>query len=233
MNPPRRSESDWPRRGLYAITPAEADTDRLRARVEPVLAAGAALLQYRNKSADAGLREGQARMLLVLCRRFEVPLIVNDDVELALAIGADGAHVGERDADLRAARDVLGEDAILGASCYDDLARAERAAAAGASYLAFGAFHPSPTKPRARTATPELLREARRFGLLLVAIGGLRPENARPAIDAGADLIAAISGVFDAPDPAAAVRAYCACFAGSPPPQPCLASGGGSKDRHP
>lgn len=224
MNP-----SHWPRRGLYAITPDEADTGRLCARVEPVLAAGAVLVQYRNKAAATGLRLAQARMLLALCRRFGVPLIVNDDIELAVAVGADGAHVGEHDADLRAARDALGVHAILGASCYDDPERAARAAASGADYLAFGAFHPSPTKPQARTATPELLRDARRFGLPLVAIGGLRPDNARAVIDAGADLIAVISGVFDAPDPAAMTRAYSACFEPHPHPGPPPQAGEGEE----
>ena len=206
MNPPR------PPRGLYAITPDEPDTSRLLARVETVLAAGATWLQYRNKVAEAALRETQARRLLPLCRRYGVPLIVNDDWRLAAAIGADGAHLGEDDGQLAAARDALGETAIIGASCYDDLALARQAAASGASYIAFGAFFPSPTKPNARRATPDLLRGSASLRLPRVAIGGITPGNARPLVDAGADLLAVISGVFDAPDPAAAVRAYLASF---------------------
>ncbi len=206
MNSPR------PPRGLYAITPDDGDTQRLLARVEAVLHAGVAWLQYRNKAADPALREDQARRLLPLCRRFGVPLVVNDDWRLAAEIGADGAHVGEDDGELAAARACLGENALLGASCYDDVARARNAVAAGASYLAFGAFYPSPTKPNARRAMPDLLRDAASLGLPLVAIGGITPDNARPLVDAGADLLAVISGVFDAPDPAAAVRAYRACF---------------------
>ena len=206
MNPPR------PPRGLYAITPDENDTARLLARVETVLAAGATWLQYRNKAADAALREAQARELLPLCRRRGVPLVVNDDWRLAAAIGADGAHLGEDDGELTAARAALGETAILGASCYDDLALARHAAAAGASYIAFGAFFPSPTKPNARRATPDLLHDSAPLGLPRVAIGGITPDNARPLVEAGADMLAVISGVFDAPDPATAVRAYLDCF---------------------
>jgi len=206
MNPPR------PPRGLYAITPDETDTSRLLARVETVLAAGATWLQYRNKDADAALRETQARRLLPLCRRYGVPLIVNDDWLLAATIGADGAHLGEDDGELAAARNALGEAAIIGASCYDDLTLAHRAAASGASYIAFGAFFPSPTKPNARRATPDLLRDTASLGLPRVAIGGITPDNARPLVDAGADLLAVISGVFDAADPAAATRAYLATF---------------------
>ncbi len=204
-----------PLRGLYLVTPDEPDTRRLLARTAPLLTEGVALLQYRNKAADMALRRAQAVALLQLCRQHGVPLLVNDDVALAAAIGADGAHVGEHDAALTQARRLLGPRAILGASCYDDLDRAARAAAAGASYLAFGAFHPSPTKPNARHATPELLREAARFGLPRVAIGGITPDNAGPIVVAGADMIAVISGVFDAPDPVTAVHAYLACFAGA------------------
>lgn len=194
-------------RGLYLLTPDETDTGRLLARVDAVIG-HAALLQYRNKAVDGALAREQVSALLPLCRERGVPLLVNDDWRLALACGADGAHLGEDDGDLRAARDALGADAILGASCYDSLPRARAAAASGADYLAFGAFFPSSTKPLARRATPELLREARQFGLPLVAIGGITPDNAGMVVEAGADLVAVISGVFDAPDPVAAAQAY-------------------------
>lgn len=204
--------SPWPRRGLYAITPDDTDTPRLAARVETVLVAGAQWLQYRNKAADPHLRREQALALLPICRRHGVPLIVNDDWRLAAQIGADGAHLGEDDGELAAARAAMGDRALIGASCYDrfDLARA--AAATGASYIAFGAFFASPTKPNARRATPELLKQSAILRLPRVAIGGITPDNARSLVDAGADLLAVISGVFDAPDPAAAVRAYLSCF---------------------
>lgn len=202
----------WPRRGLYAITPDDNDTPRLLGRVEAVLAAGTAWLQYRNKAADEGLRAEQARQLLPLCRRHGVPLIVNDDWRLAAAIGADGAHLGEGDGELAVARAALPAGALLGASCYADVDMARRAAAEGADYIAFGAFFPSPTKPNARRASLELLGQAADLNLPRVAIGGITPDNARPLVEAGADLLAVISGVFDAADPAAAVRRYLACF---------------------
>jgi thiamine-phosphate pyrophosphorylase len=198
-------------KGLYLITPDDSDTARLVRRVEAVLAS-AVLLQYRNKSADDALRRVQIAALQPVCRDAGVPLLVNDDWHLAHELSADGAHLGGEDGDLRAARAGLGDTALLGASCYDDLRRAEAAAAAGASYVAFGAFFPSPTKPNARRATPQLLRDAATTGLPRVAIGGISPENAPALIDAGADMIAVISGVFDAPDPIAAAQAYRACF---------------------
>ena len=201
----------WPR-GIYAITPDEADSARLLARVEAVLRAGATWLQYRNKLADRDLREQQARALQPLCRRHGVPLIINDDWRLAAAIGADGAHLGLGDGELASAREALGTAAIIGASCYDRLDLARAACAAGASYVAFGAFFPSPTKPGARRAPVALLDPSAALGVPRVAIGGITPDNAATLVAAGADLLAVISGVFDAPDPAAATRAYLACF---------------------
>lgn len=208
--------SSWPHsgralRGLYLVTPDEGDTARLIGRVRAVLGQ-VALLQYRNKTAGGVLQREQVTALLPLCREAGVRLLVNDDWLLAKEVGADGAHLGEGDGELRAARALLGDNAILGASCYDDIRRAESAASAGASYLAFGAFFPSPTKPDARRAAPELLQAAAHLGLPRVAIGGITPDNARQLVEAGADLVAVISGVFDAPDPIAAARAYRACF---------------------
>lgn len=199
-----------PTRGLYAIT--DGPRPDLLPAVEAVLSGGAAVVQYRDKTADADRRHAEAAALLALCRRFGVPLIVNDDVELAASIGADGVHVGEHDGDIAAARRQLGADAIIGVSCYDSLDRARQLAAAGADYLAFGAFFPSPTKPQARRARPDLLRDAKPLGLPLVAIGGITPDNAQPLIDAGADFVAVISGVFAATDPSAAARRYANLF---------------------
>ncbi len=205
-----RRSGRWSR-GIYLITPDDADTGHLIARVDAVLG-HAALLQYRNKSASPALRRTQAEALRAVCARRGVPLIVNDDLALADAIGADGVHLGEDDGDAGTARSHLGPDAIIGVSCYDDPARARAAAASGASYIAFGAFFSSATKPNARRASIDLLRDSAGYGLPRVAIGGITPENARLVIAAGADLIAVISGVFDAPDPVAAMRAYRACF---------------------
>ncbi|WP_202845364.1 thiamine phosphate synthase [Luteimonas saliphila] len=203
-------------RGLYAITPDTIDTDALLARVAGVLP-HAIWLQYRNKSASQALRRAQVRALLAACRAQRVPLIVNDDWRLAAEFGADGAHLGEEDGDLRAARDALGPSAILGASCYDSLELAREAVAAGANYVAFGAFFPTSTKATTRRATASLLRESAGLGVPRVAIGGITPDNAPALVAAGADLLAVVSGVFDADDPAGAARAYLRAF---PPPIP-------------
>lgn len=197
--------------GLYLITPDDGETERLLRRVAAVLPY-ATWLQYRNKDASAALRREQVAALLPLCRREGVPMIVNDDWRLACATGADGAHLGRDDGALHEARRALGGEALLGASCYDDLQLAHSAVASGAGYVAFGAFFPSPTKPRARAASPSLLRQAAGLDVPRVAIGGITPENAPSLVAAGADLVAVISGVFDAPDPVAAARAYRACF---------------------
>lgn len=208
MNAP----SSWPRRGLYLLTPDEPDTGRFLARVLPALEAGPALLQYRNKAARAPHRRDQVDALLPACRARGIPLLVNDDWRLAAESGADGAHLGQDDGSLAEARQALGPAALLGASCYDQLALAERAAAAGASYVAFGAFFASGTKPLARRAGLRLLADSAGLGLPRVAIGGITPDNAPTLVAAGADLLAVIGGVFDAPDPAAAVRAYRRAF---------------------
>lgn len=198
--------------GLYLVTPDETDTERLLARVAPLLGAGIALLQYRNKTASAVLKLEQATALQALCALAGVPLLINDDIVLARHVGAAGAHLGEDDGDLAAARAALGPGAIIGASCYDEIERAGCAVAAGASYVAFGAFFPTTTKIATRRATPQLLRDAKPLGVPLAAIGGITPDNARPLVEAGADLIAVVGGVFDAADPLAAIRAYRACF---------------------
>ena len=207
-------------RGLYLITPDESDTGRLLARLEPLLATGPQWLQYRNKQAGGALRREQAAALVTACARHGVPLLINDDWRLALEVGAAGAHLGADDGGLEEARAALGPQALLGASCYDDLERAGAVVRAGAGYVAFGAFFPSSTKPAARRATPALLRQARSLGVPVVAIGGITPDNARGLVEAGADLLAVIASVFDAPHPAAAARAYQACFAATPPRHP-------------
>ena len=200
-------------RGVYLITPDEPDTARLLARTAPLLAAGATWLQYRNKTASDALRREQAVALQALCAEHGVPLIVNDHPALAQAIGAAGVHLGGTDGDIGAARSLLGPDAIIGASCYDQLANAERAVAAGASYVAFGAFFPTTTKVTSSRAHPDLLRQSAALGVPRVAIGGLSPDNVGPIIDAGADLLAVVSGIYAAQDPVATQRAYLAQFA--------------------
>lgn len=197
-------------RGLYAIT--DGPRADLLDTAAAALDGGAVLLQYRDKTADARRRLQDARALQGLCAARGVPLIVNDDVELAAVVGAAGVHLGEDDSDVAAARMRLGENAIIGVSCYDSLARARQLAAAGADYLAFGAFFPSTTKPDARHATPALLREARTFGRPLVAIGGITPDNGGPLIEAGADYLAVIAAVFGAADVRAAARRFADLF---------------------
>ena len=198
-------------RGLYLITPDERDPRRLLERTKPLLP-HVSCLQLRSKVMDAtSLRDAGSR-LRDACTSAGVTFIINDDPTLAHVLGADGVHLGEHDGAVTDARLLLGDAAIVGVSCYGDLARAHAAVAAGADYIAFGAFFPSPTKPAARRADLGLLHASASLKVPRVAIGGITPDNAGPVIAAGADLIAVISGVFDAPDPVFAARAYLSCF---------------------
>ena len=199
------------KRGLYLITPDEPDPQRLLERVRPVLVF-ASCLQLRNKVMETTVLRKAGARLREACTASGVTFIVNDDASFARELGADGVHLGEHDGDIADARDQLGGGAIIGISCYDDPARARAAVAAGADYVAFGACFPSPTKPAARGADLGLFRENALLHVPLVAIGGITPDNAPSVIAAGADLIAVISGVFDAPDSIAAARAYLSCF---------------------
>jgi thiamine-phosphate pyrophosphorylase len=200
-------------RGLYAITPDELDTGELARKVRMAVAGGARMVQYRNKSADAMLRREQAAALLALCRAAGVPLIVNDDVDLAESLGADGLHLGREDLSIAAARTRLGKNILLGASCYDRLDLAVNARSAGADYVAFGSAFPSTTKPGATRAPLSLLREARaRLACPIVAIGGITRENAHAVIEAGADAVAVISALFDAPDVGRRAREFANLF---------------------
>jgi thiamine-phosphate pyrophosphorylase len=206
-----------PIKGLYAVTPDLADTELLIAKVEMALAAGARLLQYRNKSVNDDVRRAQAEALRDLCRRHSATLIVNDDVELAYALDADGVHVGAEDADIAIARARLGRGKIIGASCYDNLQRARAAAAQGADYVAFGSFFASSIKPGAVRAPLSLLPAARALGLPVIAIGGITLDNAGNLIAAGADAVAVISALFAVPDPGAATRKFCQLFQATTP----------------
>lgn len=212
----------WPNRGLYLITPECSDDRRLLQSVTQVLSARPALLQYRCKSLPRKQRRAQAFALAAACANHGVGLIINDDLELAAEVGALGVHLGRDDASLAQARAALGKGAVIGVSCYDDIALAARAAAGGASYLAFGAFFASPSKPQARRASPELLRASAGLGVPRVAIGGINPDNAEPLVRAGADLLAVISGVFDAPDPLAAAHRLQSLYEPLSPDQPSL-----------
>jgi thiamine-phosphate pyrophosphorylase len=201
-------------RGLYVITDdRRSGPDHLAAQVAAALAGGARVVQYRDKSNDQERRLAEARALVDLCRHHRVPLLINDDVDLASAVNADGVHLGRDDQDIASARDRLPAGSLVGMSCYDDFELAREAARAGADYIAFGSFFPSPTKPDAVPARPDLLRRAsRELALPTVAIGGIRPENGAPLVQAGADMLAVISAVFAATDVAAATRAFTPCF---------------------
>ena len=185
-------------RGLYAIT-AGPRSDLLDV-VAAALRGRARVVQYRDKTNDAERRRSEAASIAALCRQHGALFIVNDDVELALAVGADGVHLGEDDADIAIARESLGGAAIIGVSCYDSLERAQDVATRGAGYLAFGAFFASRSKLTPRRATTKMIADARAFGLPLVAVGGIDADNAAPLISAGADCIAVISALFGAPD---------------------------------
>jgi len=191
-------------RGLYAVTPGLEDGDLLLHKVALALEGGIALLQYRNKDRQ---NLHQARALSALCRRAGVRFIVNDDIELAIACDADGAHIGRDDGDPGVARKKL-RGKLLGVSCYDSLSAARTAVAAGADYVAFGSVFASPTKPAAVRAPLALFGEARSLGVPLVAIGGITLQNASQLLGAGADSVAVISDLFDAPDISARARAY-------------------------
>ena len=194
-------------RGLYAITPENADGTKVLDQVHDALDGGICALQYRNKEAAFFLQLSQAKAFAALCRTRGVPFIVNDNVDIAIASGADGVHLGGDDGDLAAARSRL-QGRILGVSCYDSLAGARAAVAAGADYVAFGSVFPSPTKPAAVRAPLALFAEARSLGVPLVAIGGITLENAPLLLRAGADCLAVISDLFDASDIAERARSY-------------------------
>lgn len=206
-------------RGLYAVTPdgLADDPARLLAACAAALAGGAVLLQYRDKRSAAAQREQNAIALLALCRRHGGRLIINDDAALAARIGADGAHLGAADGSLEAARTLLGPDALIGASCGNLLTRAEAAIAAGASYVAFGRYFPSRTKPDAPPASLDTLIAARReLAVPICAIGGITPDNGAPLVAAGADWLAAVDGLFGDGEPDGILRrarAYRALFA--------------------
>ena len=201
-------------KGLYAITPQYDNTATLLDQVKSVLRGGAQLIQYRSKSENVALKHEQATELLKLCHAFHVPLIINDDMRLAALIDADGVHLGATDPSLQEARINLGPDKIIGVSCYQDLERALQFAQQGADYVAFGSFYPSSTKPQARPCPLSLLTQAKaKLQIPVVAIGGIAAENAPDLIHAGADAVAVISALFEAPDIELAAHIFTSLFA--------------------
>lgn len=202
-----------PVRGLYAVTPDIVDTAELTAKVEAALAGGASVVQYRNKVVGADLRVAQARALQHVCRAKGVPLIVNDHLELAMAVGAAGVHLGKDDGSFVEARARIGPGKLLGISCYDRVDSAVSAVLAGADYVAFGSFFPSTVKPDAVHAPVVLLREAeQKLDVPIVAIGGITLDNAPQLISAGADAVAVISALFSEPDIRAAAERFSRLF---------------------
>jgi len=170
-------------------------------KTEAALQGGCRLVQYRNKKGSPELRQQEAAALRKLCDRYQASLIINDLPPLANAVGADGVHLGQQDTGLEAARRELGSDVIVGITCHGSLELAEQAARSGASYLAFGRFFSSHTKPEAPPAELSLLQAARRFQLPIVAIGGINEDNAALLVTAGADCLAVSHELFSSDDP--------------------------------
>jgi thiamine-phosphate pyrophosphorylase len=204
-------------KGLYAVTPDTEDSDNLLKLVEAGLQGGISLLQYRNKQANVQLRESQAVSLLVLCQRYDVPLIINDHLDLCFQIDADGVHLGGEDYEagqLASIKTKLGNK-LLGVSCYNRLDLAKSAETQGADYVAFGSCFDSGTKPAAVRAPLELLSQARdELQIPIVAIGGITLENAELAISAGVDAIAVINALFSAKEVKYAAQQFSNLFSG-------------------
>ena len=202
---------DW--RGLYAITDSRFTGVDIAQQVLKAIRGGARIIQYRDKSDDDALRLKEAAAIAKVCKTNDVIFIVNDDIELAKAVSADGAHLGTTDASFEKARDLLGKDAAIGVSCYADIDRAKAAQSLGASYVAFGRFFNSSTKPNAPAVSLDVLVEAKKqLNVPVVAIGGITQDNGAPLINSGADMLAVVNGVFGAPDITLAAQSICNLF---------------------
>lgn len=200
-------------RGLYVIADTEIIEKDLVLTVAEAIEGGARIVQYRDKSDNAAKRSSDGIALRDLCRQHGVAFIINDDIELARQVNADGVHLGKEDAELTSAHEQLGANFIIGVSCYNELERGRSAIAAGASYIAFGSFYPSTVKPDAVRASETLLTQAKQeFTVPVVAIGGITPENGARLVAAGADALAVITGVFKSDDICAAARQYATLF---------------------
>ena len=185
-------------KGLYAITPDMADSNSLLQKTQLAIEGGAFMVQYRSKIQDRDVKMQQCAAILRLCREYKIPCIVNDDVDMCRVLEADGVHLGEKDDNIAEVRHILGDDAIIGSSCYDQLNRAKLAQKEGASYVAFGAMFETSTKPNAPRATLELLTEAKsQIQIPIVAIGGITMNNAHDVIETGIDAIAVINSLYE------------------------------------
>lgn len=199
--------------GLYAITPETSDSNKLLRDVEAALRGGASVLQYRAKHLAPNVKANQAQALQLVCKKYRVPLIINDDAALAASMAASGVHIGSQDMPIGEAHQSLLSGMLVGVSCYDQLILAIEAEKNGADYVAFGSFFPSPTKPSAVRPSLDLLREAKqKISCPIVAIGGITLENAPSLIQAGADAVAVISALFDTPDIEATAKQFTQLF---------------------
>lgn len=204
-------------KGLYLVTPNWSDTQKMVDITAEALHAGVAIVQYRNKDADNALRSEQGAALLALCRRYGRPLVINDHIDLCLTLDADGVHLGGTDLDVAHGRKLLGAGKIVGASCYGDLQRARDAQRDGASYVAFGGFYPSPVKQYTFTTEPALVSQAKaELAVPVVVIGGMTAANAAPLVARGADMVAAITSVYQAGCPRTAAAQFDALFMATP-----------------
>lgn len=200
--------------GLYIVTPDWDDTEKMLTVTEHALKGGASVVQYRHKTASPEQRHVQAQALFALCRRYQKPLIINDHVDLCLAIDADGIHVGGTDATVAEVRAAVGAGRIVGASCYGDFSLAQRAYQHGASYVAFGGFYPSRVKKYAVSTPASIVADAKRdIPVPNVVIGGMTVENSRVLVEQGANMVAAISSIYNAENPQAEAQAFVALFA--------------------
>lgn len=200
-------------KGLYIVTPDWDDTEKLVRATEQALQGGAAIVQYRHKNATPELRREQAGALLPVCRRFGKPFIINDHLDLCLALDADGLHVGGTDAPVAQVREELGADKIVGASCYGDLALAERAWREGATYVAYGGFYPSRVKKYPVTTPFSIIADSHaRIPLPVCVIGGMTAENSAPLVKAGAEMVAVISSVYFEEQPTMAAATLSGLF---------------------
>lgn len=200
-------------KGLYLVTPDWDDTQRMIASTEAGLRGGAALVQYRHKTAGAALRREQAKELQALCRRYSRPFIVNDHVDLCIELDADGVHVGGTDLSIARVREMVGPEKIVGASCYGSMALAREASQAGASYVAFGGFYPSRVKKYEISTSADIVGLAKaELSIPVVVIGGMTLENTVPLIEQGTDMVAVISSIYMVNEPERNARAFSELF---------------------
>ena len=196
-------------KGLYAITDSKLMGSDLISKTEQAILGGINILQYRNKTAPLEQQEQEALKLAQLCKKNNVLFLINDNVELALKVNADGVHLGQQDTPLQKAREQLGKDKIIGVTCHEKIELAVEAQKKGADYVAFGRFFNSQTKPSAPAAELSLLSESKKsISIPIVAIGGITQETAALLLEEGVDMLAVIHGIFAQDDILGATRQF-------------------------